>query len=164
MEAVARRSLASGWRNAPGMALGGEDFMSDDTDFRARSDRAPGAPSRKRCNRPSRARTAQIGWVPLRGLPGRSHSWCRVARDLRHLLRPFPATTRSVLRKDPRCRPAPALKPDASDVLTGQAPLRERSTGVGRGYTIPIPPLVPSRARKVKRMNVTKSLGKVRCV
>src|ERR1700730_5566310 len=33
MEAVARRSLASGWRNAPGMALGGEDFMSDDTDF-----------------------------------------------------------------------------------------------------------------------------------
>ena len=42
MEAVARRSLASGWRNAPGMALGGEDFMSDDTDFRARSDRAPG--------------------------------------------------------------------------------------------------------------------------
>jgi hypothetical protein len=28
--------------------------MSDDTDFRARSDRAPGA-SRKRCNRPSRA-------------------------------------------------------------------------------------------------------------
>jgi hypothetical protein len=34
MEAVARRSLASGWRNAPGMALGGEDFVSDDTDFR----------------------------------------------------------------------------------------------------------------------------------
>src|SRR3984893_15189876 len=114
MEAVARRSLASGWRNAAGMALGGEDFMSDDTDFRARSDRAPGAPSRKRCNRPSRARTAQIGWVPSRGLPGRSHSWCRVARDLR----PFPATTRSVLRKDPRCRPAPALKQDASDVLS----------------------------------------------
>ena len=40
MEAVARRSLAFGWRNAPGMALGGEEFMSDDTDFRARSDRA----------------------------------------------------------------------------------------------------------------------------
>src|ERR1700730_284404 len=34
MEAVARRSLASGWRNAPGMALGVEDFMSNDTDFR----------------------------------------------------------------------------------------------------------------------------------
>jgi hypothetical protein len=27
-EADARRSLALGWRNAPGMALGGEDFMS----------------------------------------------------------------------------------------------------------------------------------------
>ena len=33
MEAVARRSLASGWRNAPGMALGVENFMSDDPDF-----------------------------------------------------------------------------------------------------------------------------------
>jgi hypothetical protein len=34
MEAVARRSLASGWRNAPGMTPDVEDFMSDDTDFR----------------------------------------------------------------------------------------------------------------------------------
>ena len=70
--------------------------------------RTPGASSRKRWNLPWRGHTAQIGWAPLRGPLGRSRSSCRFACDLRHLSRSLLGTRRSVRRKDPRCKPAPA--------------------------------------------------------
>jgi hypothetical protein len=55
----------------------------------AQCGRVPGASSRKRCNRPWRGHTEQIGWAPPRGSPGQSHLSCRVACGLRHLSRPF---------------------------------------------------------------------------